>query len=107
MWDNILEKNKESQTAAVQGYQTIFDALSRRMDTDEDWKPIAEEMIAVANKIAELDLNNKKFLDRINTKMLCGILGFAAIVGAAIGINSAFDGDEELPQLTYNNENIL
>lgn len=58
MCDNILERNKESQTAAIQGYQTILEALSRRMDTEEDWRPIAEDMIAVADKIAELDLNN-------------------------------------------------
>ena len=34
MCDNILEKNKESQVAVIRGYQTILDALSRRMDLE-------------------------------------------------------------------------
>lgn len=108
MCDNMLEKNRESQMAVIQGYQTILDALSKRMDaesiTEEERKSITEDMISVADKIAEADLQNKKFLDKIGTKVLWGILGIAALVGAGIGINSAFGGEGELPQLADNDD---
>lgn len=101
--DNILEKSHESQMAVIQGYQTILSALSKRMEvesiTDAERKSMTEDMISVAEKIAEADLQYKKFLDRMGTKVLFGILGIVAFVGAGIGINSAFGGTGELPQL--------
>lgn len=108
MCDNILEKSKESQMAVVQGYQTILCALSKRMEaeniTEEERKSITEDMVSVADKIAEVDLQYKKFLDRMETKVLWGILGIVAFVGAGIGINSAFGGTSELPQLEENDD---
>ena len=101
MCDNILEKSRESQMEVVQGYQTILCVLSKKMEaeniTEEERKSITEDMVLVADKIAEADLQYKKFLDRMGTKVLFGILGFAAFVGAGIGINSAFGGTSELP----------
>lgn len=61
-------------------------------------------MISVADKIAEADLQNKKFLDRLGTKVLLGILGVVAAVGAGIGIHSAIGGNGELPQLADNDD---
>ena len=99
---NILEKNKESQAAVVKGYQTILDALSKRLEkeniSEEERKSITSDMIEAADKIAEADLNNKKFLDRIGNKVLFGTLAVVAVVGAAIGINSSF-GNGELPEI--------
>lgn len=103
MCDNILEKAKESQTAVIQSYQTILNALSKKMEaeniTKEEQNSLIEDMISVADKIAEADLQYKKFLDRMGTKVLLGLLGIAAFVGAGLGINSAFGGTGELPQL--------
>lgn len=60
MCDNILEKNRESQAAVIQGYQTILDALAKRMEAEniaeEERKFITEDMILVADKIAQADL---------------------------------------------------
>lgn len=99
---NILAKNKESQDAVVKGYQTILDVLSKRLEkediSDEERKSITSDMIEVADKIAEADLNNKKFLGRIGNKILFGTLAVAAVVGAAIGINSSF-GNGNLPEI--------
>lgn len=107
MCDNILEKNKDSQFAVIQGYQKILDALSRKMDseniTEEERKSITEDMISVADKIAEIDLQNKKFLDKMGTKILCTILSSIAIIGAGIGIQSVL-GKGELPQITDNDD---
>ena len=33
--NSILEKNKESQASVVKGYQTILDALAKRMEKEE------------------------------------------------------------------------
>ena len=108
MCDNILEKNRESQAAVIQGYQTILNALAKRMEaeniTEEERKSITEDMISVADKIAEADLQNKKFLERQGTKVLWGILGVAALIGAGIGINSAIGGGGELPQIAENDD---
>lgn len=104
--DNLLENNKDSQSATIHGYQTILDALSKRMEseniTEKERKSITEDMISVADKIAEVDVQNKKFLDGIATKGALAVLGIAALVGAGIGINSAFGGRGELPQIDDN-----
>ena len=108
MCDNILEKNRESQAAVIQGYQTILNALAKRMEveniTEEERKSITEDMILVADKIAQADLQNKKFLERQGTKILWGILGVAALIGTGIGINSAIGGGGELPQIADNDD---
>lgn len=106
--DNILEKNKESQAAVIHGYQTILDALAKRMDaesiTEGERKSITSDMISVADKIAKADLENKKFLDRMGTKVLWGVLGVMTVVGAGIGVHSAFGKAGDIPQLADNDE---
>lgn len=57
-------------------------------------------MVTVADKIAETDRQNKKFLEKMGTKVLWALgIGFAAI-GAGIGIHSVVGGEESLPQMT-------
>ena len=96
--DKILENNKEDQKAVVHGYQTILDSLSKRLEseniTDEELRYITEQMIIVADKIAECDLQNKKFLDRLASKFVIGGLIVFGIIAAGIGITSAL-GDGE------------
>lgn len=101
--NNILERNRESQVMVIHGYQTILDALAKRLEkeniTEAERKSITEDMITVADKITEADRQNKKFLEKIGTKVLWALgFGFAA-VGAGIGIHSAFGGGESLPQV--------
>lgn len=100
---SVLERNNESQKAVLLGYQTILEALSHKMSqeniTEEQRKSITEDMIAVADKIAEADLENKKFLDKVGTKVLCGICLVAGLVGAGIGINTAMSNSGEIPQI--------
>lgn len=108
MCNNILEKSMESQAAVIYGYQTILDALARRMEveniTEEERKNITGDMILIADKIAQADLQYKKFLDRIGTKVVLGVLGVVAIIGAGMGIHSAFGDGGELPQLADNDD---
>ena len=103
MGDNILKANHDSQILVIQGYQTILDALSKRMDaeniTEEERKSITEQMILVADKMAEADWQNKKFLDRMGTKALLTVVSIVAIVAAALGISSSLGDNGELPEL--------
>lgn len=69
MCNNILERNNESQVSVIQVYQTVLEVLSRKMNTEniteEERKSLTHDMISVADKIAEADLRNKKFLDKM------------------------------------------
>lgn len=103
MCSDILGNNRESQMAVVKSYQTILDALSKNMEkenlTEMERKAITEDMIVVADKIAEADLNNKKFLDRMGTKIMLAFAVALGAVGAGIGISSAFGNSSSLPEL--------
>ena len=58
-------------------------------------------MITVADKIAEADLNNKKFLEKMGHLALWGF--GVAIVGlaAVLGVNANIDGSD-MPELEDN-----
>lgn len=105
--NRILEDNKESQMAAIHGYQTILDSLSNKLEesnTEEERKSITNDMISVADKIAEIDEKNKKFLNKMVNKILAGV-GIAVLaVGAGIGISSSINSKSELPQLNEDDE---
>lgn len=106
--NSILEQNRESQISVVQGYQTILDALSKRMEREDisaqERKSITEDMIEIADKIKEFDLNNKKFFDKMGNKILMGIVFVVTAIGAGIGINSTFGSSSSLPEVQDDNE---
>lgn len=85
--DQVLKSNDESRKDAVKAYQTILNGLDRRLQRDdlseEDRKSITNDMLEVADRIAELDEKNKKFLKKLFTTT-ASIVGGALIVGAAI-----------------------
>ena len=90
--------------AAIHGYQTILDANAKKLEKDEitedERKAITEDMIVVADKIAELDFQNKKFYERMGSKVLVGVVAVAGLVGAAIGVSSAIGNSSgELPEV--------
>lgn len=78
--------------------------MNKENISEEEWKLITNDMITVADKIAEVNIQNKKFLERMGTKVVLGILGVVAIIGAAIGVNSAFGGGNDLSQLEEDDE---
>lgn len=56
------------------------------------------------DKSSLLDLQNKNFLEKMETKLLWNVgIGFAAI-GARIGIHSASGGGDSLPQVSDDEE---
>ncbi|MGN0500316.1 MAG: hypothetical protein ACI4HK_04120 [Ruminococcus sp.] len=102
-FDNILKMNNDSYKEAVKSYQTILDALSIKMNegniSEEERKSITEDMILVADKIAEINLQNQKFLDKMATKAVFGLVFVVALIGAAIGINTKMGCKDDLPEL--------
>lgn len=78
--------------------------MNKENISEEERKLITNDMITVADKIAEVNIQNKKFLERMGTKVVLGILGVVAIIGAAIGVNSAFGGGNDLSQLEEDDE---
>lgn len=105
--NRILDDNKEIQMATIHGYQIILDSLSKKLEesnTEDVRKSITNDMISVADKIAEIDEKNKKYLSKIVNKILAGV-GIAVLaVGAGIGISSSMNGKSELPQLDEDEE---
>ena len=106
--DKILVNNRESQVAVIHGYQTILDSLAKRMEngceTEQERQAITIDMISVADKINEVDLQNKKFLERMEDKLLFAMVCAIAAAGAAIGIHSSFGGGSSLPQVADNDD---
>lgn len=105
--NDILKINKESLTATINAYQTTLDALSKKVEseniTEEELKFITQEMVDIADKIADVYFQSQKILDRVTTKVLCGIVLISAIIGAGIGINSKFSGGS-LPQISEDDD---
>ncbi|MDD6036699.1 MAG: hypothetical protein PUC30_11010 [Lachnospiraceae bacterium] len=105
---NILEKNRESQMTVINGYQTILDALAKRIEKENiseiERKSITEDMIAVADKIAEADIQNKNFLERMGSKLLWAVGIVFVAIGAGIEIHSAFGDVDSLPQVSGDEE---
>ena len=65
----------------------------------EERKSITQDMILIVDKITEVNLQNKKFLDKTGTKVFWGILSVMAVVGTGIGNHSTLGGSEEILQL--------
>lgn len=104
MCNEIVNSNKEAMNAAIQGYQTILDALSGKLNketlSENDRKAITDDMFLAAEGISKIYLQNQKFLNGIITKAGLGLLGLLGFVAAAIGVSSSFGSStDELPQI--------
>lgn len=102
-YNNILEKNNESQREVLQGYQKILDALAAKLNADNisenERKSITEDMISIADKIAEADMRNKKFLIQVLSRVLFGIFAVVGCVSAGMGIKSTMESGNAIPQI--------
>lgn len=65
-------KNRGNLVAIISVYQAILDALAKRLEKEKisevERKSITEDMITVADKIAEADRQNKIFLEKSQRK---------------------------------------
>ncbi|MBQ2643179.1 MAG: hypothetical protein IJF94_05185, partial [Eubacterium sp.] len=92
----IIKSSSASQQTVAKAYQTILDGLKVRLEsesiTEKERKTITSEMLDIADKIAEADLNNKKLINRTITKIGLAILGAGAMIAAGLGISSKIGG---------------
>ena len=111
MCNDIVNSNKEAMNAAIQGYQTILDALSEKLNketlTENDRKAITDDMFLAAEGISKIYLQNQKFLNKIVIGAVTGLVAILSVVATAIGVNSRFGSNtDELPRIENNTDNF-
>jgi len=91
MCDNILKSSDSSHKEAINAYKKILDdlgeILKRENITEAERERITKNMIDIADRIAEKDTEEKKFLEKIY-KYGASVIGATLILGAVIlGVN--------------------
>lgn len=87
----MLQDNGRSEEAAMQGYQTTLDALKELATMQdisiEDRHRFAETMVFVADRMAALDAENKRYHAEM-ARGLSLVIGIFFLLGSAIlGVN--------------------
>lgn len=91
LYDNMLKDNGKSVEAAMKGYQTTLDVLSDLSKMEnisvDDRHRFAETMVFIADKMAALDAENKRYHQEM-ARFAGGLIGICLIIGAGIlGVN--------------------
>lgn len=91
MCDIAIDANKDSNRDAIQAYKKVLDDLGEVLKskniTSEERQKIADQMILVADKIADKDSENKEFLAGViktGASVAVGALFFGAVI---LGVN--------------------
>lgn len=91
MCDKLLASNKSSQTDSIEAYKVVLETLREGLQdgaiTQEKRDEITRQMIEVADKIAEKDTENKKFLKDLFHKGAYVIMGVMLFGVAILGVN--------------------
>ncbi len=92
MCNNALKNSKITEKEAIEAYKYVLETIRMELEdgevTPEEKEKYNNQMIEVADKISEIDVRNKKWLENVvkyGTSVVCVTLA----VGAAIlGVNS-------------------
>ena len=92
MCNNALTNSKITEKEAIEAYKYVLETIRMELEdgevTPEEKEKYNNQMIEVADKISEIDVRNKKWLENVvkyGTSVVCVTLA----VGAAIlGVNS-------------------
>lgn len=92
MCNNALTNSKITEKEAIEAYKYVLETIRMELEdgevTPEEKEKYNNQMIEVADKISEIDVRNKKWLESVvkyGTSVVCVTLA----VGAAIlGVNS-------------------
>ena len=95
--DKAIDENKDSRKDAAEGYRVILDSLNERLNSqnisESERSAIANDMLVVADRIAELDEKNKNLLGKVlnwaGTLGLSVLLGGLALLGVKITGNKS------------------
>ncbi|MDD2434837.1 MAG: hypothetical protein PHO63_01130 [Bacilli bacterium] len=91
MCNNALESNKVTEKEAIEAYKYVLETIRVELKDEEftaaEKEKFTKQMIEVADKISEINVKNKKWLENI-IKYGSSTLAVALVVGAAIlGVN--------------------
>lgn len=92
MCNNALDNSKITEKEAIEAYKYVLETIRMELEdgevTSEEREKYNNQMIEVADKISEIDVRNKKWLENV-IKYGSSVLGVTLVVGAAIlGVNS-------------------
>lgn len=86
-YNNVINANKDSAKQAAEAYGAILTTLQEEFKKDnytlEEKHAIASRMVDVADRLREMDIDNKKFLLQI-VKYVTMAAGAVASIGSAI-----------------------
>ena len=90
--NNALENSKITEKEAIEAYKYCLETIRSEIEsgelTPEEKEKYNKQMIDVADKISEIDVRNKKWLESV-IKYGSSVLGVTLVVGAAIlGVKS-------------------
>lgn len=101
MCNSLLADNKDSRTTYVVAYKNILESLQELLKREDlntrEREYITEQMILIADKLADKDTENKQFLSEM---LKCGLslLGLTMVIGGAIlGVHTR---GQHLPSLS-------
>lgn len=106
--ETILATNKEEYEKAVDAHQFVLESFSKQLEnenlTAEERTNLSDKMIAEAEKITELYLQQQKFHERI-IKTIGGVV--TVTLGETLTLLGlkAIGSDDDLPQIG-NDENV-
>lgn len=87
MLSDVVADNKTSRQSAVDAYNMILNGLANKLSLPDlslaEYNQITHDMVEVADKIATIDAQNKRFLETL-TKAGTALVGFALTVGGAL-----------------------
>lgn len=85
--NNALENSKITEKEAIEAYKYCLETIRSEIEseelTPEEKEKYNRQMIDVADKISEIDVRNKKWLESV-IKYGSSVLGVTLVVGAAI-----------------------
>ena len=106
--ETILATNKEEYEKAVDAHQFVLESFSKQLEnenlTAEERANLSDKMIAEAEKITELYLQQQKFHERI-IKTIGGVVTVTLGVTLTLLGLKVIGSDDDLPQIG-NDENV-
>ena len=89
-YDHIIEHGKSSAKEAMQAYETVLDSMKNMLEKDDlsfdEKRIIANDMVFVADKIAELDKDWKRFLSQFGAVIGATAMGVLVLGATLLGV---------------------
>jgi len=91
--DRILGSNDASQRESIEAYKSILNCLQKQVESEglsfENKQAVIEQMLIIADHIAQKDSENKLFLDQIHKRNVAMGIGMGVLVLGALALGVA------------------